>query len=237
VEKANTCCIAEVVFLIRTQNIIVKRAVLFGRAQLFSHFQMKRAFTMIEVLIAMAIGVMVLSAVYLFFSSSSQQTSTGTKKLEIYHRLRMVTEVLKDDLREAYEFKNKSGIWEPTLEFVKFGGLTGEAGREVTPKLKQVRYKFDPDEKRLTGTYGSQGNLFDTQLFEEVAFQLYYIMGRPFVRMKFVLTNMDEKNPERGKVVIYHTVGSRHLNSYVSQKYWYSLSETRGVLEDPISKE
>jgi hypothetical protein len=181
------------------------------------------------VVVAMGLMVLLLTGLYMFFASGSRQTASGEEMLEKFHRLRVVTEVMKDDVREAEEILTPAGDYGNSLTFIKFGGLMELDGQKVTPRLKKVHYEFFPDEKKFVSTYGDKEELFNTPLFEDVKFKVYFFMGRAFVRMK--LTIINDKHPDALPTVIYHSVGSRHLSSYISQKYWYSLPETKGILQ------
>jgi hypothetical protein len=188
----------------------------------------RRAVTLVEIAISLVIAVMVLSALYMLFGSGSRQAQSGTAKLEVHHRLRMVTEVLKDDLREAEQIFMQPGVYADVLKYRKFGGLVDSGGLEVKPRLTDVRYEFDPTEKRLKGIYGNGGELVNTQLFESAQFMMAHFQGRPFVRMKFEISDEED----RGKVMVYQTVGSRHINRFIGQRFWHSLKATRGEVFD-----
>lgn len=188
----------------------------------------RAAFSLLEIIIAMIIAVLVLGVLYMIFGSGSKQATVGTAKLETHHRLRMVTEVLKDDLREAERILTQTGVYSDSLEYIKFGGLVDYNGLEVQPRLTKVKYSFDESEKRLLGVYGKDGELVNTQLFESASFLVAYFHGRPFVRMRFEISNEEDK----GRVTIYQTVSSRHLSGYIGQRFWFPVSGTQGEVFD-----
>ena len=127
-------------------------------------------FTLIEILIASLIGVIVLAGLYFFFSSGARQATSGGAKLKAFHRLRMVTEILKDDLREATSFlePEASEEYSNVLKFKKYAvsmEQVGNAPEPTTPRTMEVTYEFDSKEKRLTSVYKNRGSYINTQLF------------------------------------------------------------------------
>jgi len=173
--------------------------------------------------------MVVLSALYFLYISGIRSTEAGAGKTRAYHRLRIVTEIIKDDIREAAALPDSiNGSYTQELRFEKFisGPLMDAGSTEVTPLTRKVTYKFDEAEKRLTGTYGERGRLVDTQLFESVGFRMIVLGVKPFVRLKFRVLK-DPSRPEKGQVSFYYTVGSRSIHSRLSQPFWNSLEETR----------
>jgi len=187
------------------------------------------AFTLIEILIAALIGVIVLAGLYFFFSSSARQATSGGAKLKAFHRLRMVTEILKDDFREATAIiEPKVGDdYSSVLKFRKYAlsmEQIGNAPEPTTPRTFEVSYEFNPKEKRLTSHYKNRGGYINTQLFESVGFRQIILGGQPFLRVKFQVRR--DENRE-GLITVYHTVGARRLSSYLTDPYWHSKVETQ----------
>ena len=185
-------------------------------------------FALVEILIASLITVMVMAVLYFLFISSTRQANSGTAKLKSFHRLRIVMETLKDDIREAVEFEQPELNKGPSnnLEFHKFITSLQNVGNNegVGPKTRKVQYSFNNEDKRLTGVYADDIELINTQLFENVEFERYSMGDRIFVRLKFTVKR-DDKNP-KNLVSIYQSVGARHINTRRSQKFWYSFPET-----------
>ena len=184
----------------------------------------KTGFTLVEILIGLLISVIVISALYFVFISGVRQSVSGADKLKGFHRLRIVVETLKDDIREGVEVKlpelNKG--FSSSLEFNKFVSALKDG---VEPRTRKVTYVFDPKEKRLTGLYGDDTELINTQLFEKVEFQQYSVGNKIFIRLHFVVRR-NEDDP-KNLISIYQSVGLRHYNSRLAQKYWYVLPEFR----------
>jgi len=187
-----------------------------------------RGFALVEILMGALITVIVMAVLYFFFLSGARQANSGTTKLKAFHRLRIVMETLKDDLREAAEIDQPKLNEGPSnkLEFQKFITSLENVGTNegVGPITRKVSYFFNTEEKRLTGVYADELELINTQLFEDVKFERYSMGDRIFVRLHFTVKR-DDKNP-KNLVSIYQTVGAKHLNSRRSQKFWYSLPET-----------
>tara|TARA_Y100000589_G_scaffold276698_1_gene271322 strand:+ start:696 stop:1397 length:702 start_codon:yes stop_codon:yes gene_type:complete len=185
-------------------------------------------FALVEILVGTLITVILLAALYFLFISGARQANSGSEKLQSFHRLRIVMETLKDDIREAVEFDkpelNTSGS--NVLEFYKFiTTLEKENETEgVSPRTRKVSYIFDKKDKRLRGLYADDVELINTQLFEDVEFERYSMGGRIFIRLHFKVRSNDKNT--QNLVSIYQTVGARHLNTKLAQKFWYSFPET-----------
>tara|TARA_Y100000589_G_C27146353_1_gene627007 strand:- start:23 stop:724 length:702 start_codon:yes stop_codon:yes gene_type:complete len=209
---------------IASGNFRSNKAAGFSRASLLSCF----GFSLVEILVGTLITVIVLSALYFFFVTGARQANSGSAKLKSFHRLRIVMETLKDDIREAVEFDKPelNGGPSSVLEFQKFiTSLENEGGNEgVGPRTRKVSYSFDKKDKRLRGLYADDVELINTQLFENVEFERYSMGDRIFIRLHF-LVKRDDKNTQN-LVSIYQTVGPKHINTKRSQKFWYSLPET-----------
>jgi type II secretory pathway pseudopilin PulG len=199
----------------------------------FERWDSRKAFTLVETLVAVLIMMVALSALYFLYISGIRRTETGAGKLRAYHRLRMVTEIIKDDIREAAvlpDTVDESYLQELIFEKFVASPLMDEDSTQVTPLTRKVVYRFDEAEKRLTGSYGGMGSLVDTQLLESVGFRMMILGGKPFLRMKFEVLK-DPSRPDKGKLSLYHTVGSRFVHSRLSQPFWHSLQETRPIPE------
>jgi len=186
-------------------------------------------FSLIEILIGSLLLIVVLSVVYFVFVSGARQATEGTGKLQAFHRLRIVMEIIKDDLREAVEIENSvSDSFENELTYKKFRSspILDVGSREIAPVIREVRYRFDPAEKRLTGTYGAGIELVNTTMFEEVGFRKFYLAGRPFVRMKFRVKR-DDPREDGATITLFQTIGPRYLTSRASQKFWHRMPEAQ----------
>ncbi len=179
----------------------------------------------------MSLMLVILSGVWYLFGSSSRQSASGAEMQEKFHRLRIVTEILKDDLREGQEIKvPELGKRGNRLEFFKFGSMISEDSSEVVPQLKIVEYHFDPNEGILIGTYGKDKfPLMNTELFENVEFEHLDLMGRSFIRMYFTLKK-DSQDDAR-ELVMIHTVSPRAISSQASKPGWYALKPSLPVQE------
>ncbi len=188
----------------------------------------RSGFALVEILVGTLITVITMAALYFFFVSGARQANSGTDKLQAFHRLRIVMETLKDDIREAVEFEQPQLNGGPSnkLEFQKFITSLENVGKAegVGPRTRKVTYAFDNQEKRLTGVYADEVELINTQLFENVEFERYSMGDRIFVRLNFTVKR-DAKN-SKNLVSIYQTVGARHVNSRRTQKFWFSFPET-----------
>ena len=184
-------------------------------------------FALVEILVGTLITVIVMAALYFLFVSGSRQANSGTNKLKAFHRLRIVMETLKDDIREAVEFNQPELNMGPShqLEFQKFVTALDNVGNNegVGPRTRKVTYAFDQKNKRLTGVYADEVELINTQLFENVEFERYSMGDRIFIRLNFTVRR-DDRNSDK-LTSVYQTVGARHLNSRRSQKYWFHLPE------------
>ena len=82
----------------------------------------RSGFALVEILVGTLITVITMAALYFFFVSGARQANSGTAKLQAFHRLRIVMETLKDDIREAVEFEQPQLNGGPSnkLEFQKF---------------------------------------------------------------------------------------------------------------------
>ena len=187
-----------------------------------------RGFALVEILIGTLITVIVMASLYFLFISGSRQANSGTAKLKSFHRLRIVMETLKDDIREAVEFDQPELNKGPSsnLEFHKFISSLENVGNNqgVGPRTRKVSYSFIKEEKRLKGVYADEVEFINTQLFENVEFERYSMGDRIFVRLHFRVKR-DNKNPNN-LISIYQTVGARHVNTRRTQKYWFNLPET-----------
>jgi hypothetical protein len=186
-----------------------------------------KAFSLVEILIGSLLTLVVFSLVYFLFVSGARQATGGTGKLQSFHRLRIVSEIIKDDLREAVELLDPvSETYKNSMSFRKFlsSPILDEGSLDTSPLTRKVTYEFNPKEKRLIGTYGGR-ELVNTTMFEEVAFRKFYLADRPFMRLRFRVSR-DEPGAERGTVTLYHTIGPRYLASRVSQKFWHRMSPT-----------
>ena len=183
-----------------------------------------KAFTLVEILIGLLISVIVLSALYFVFISGVKQSVSGSDKLKGFHRLRIVVETLKDDIREGVEVISPELNGGPsyTLEFNKFVSALKEG---VEPRTRKVTYAFDPKEKRLTGRYGEDIELINTQLFDKVEFEQYSVGGKIFVRLHLEVRR--NQHDPKNLISVYQSIGLRHYNSRLAQKYWYVLPELR----------
>lgn len=195
-----------------------------GATPRFLNILSTHGFTLIEILMGLLISVIVLAALYFFFVSGAKQAVSGSGKLKSFHRLRIVMETLKDDIREGVSItkpeinKGSSSI----LEFQKFIS-TLEDG--IGPRTRKVTYTFDEKERRLRGFYGEDMELINTQLFDKVEFDYYSVGNKVFIRMHFLVRRNEQDS--KNLISIYQTVGLRHYNTALAQKYWYTLPETR----------
>ncbi|MBW7876732.1 MAG: hypothetical protein H3C47_12170 [Candidatus Cloacimonetes bacterium] len=192
---------------------------------------LNRGFTLLEGVLAMSLMLVILSGVWYLFGSSSRQSASGAEMQEKFHRLRIVTEILKDDLREGQEIVlPQPGQKGNRLEFYKFGSLVSEDSSEVVAQLKIVEYEFDPNTGILLGTYGKdQVPLMNTELFENVEFEHMELMGRSFIRMYFTLKKDSQEDAK--ELVMIHTVSPRALSSRASKPGWYALKQSLPVKE------
>ena len=189
----------------------------------------QRAFTLVEILIGILLAVIVISVIYFVFIGGARQATSGTGKLKSFHRLRIVTEILKDDLREANKILEPTAgeHYSDTLKFTKYVSFQGD--KEATnPPVREVTYTFNEKETRLTSEYGAKGELVNTTLFTYVGFRQVKIDGRSFVRVKFQVPRDKDGNSE---VTIYHTIAPRHIQTAFSQKFWHGFTETRAEVE------
>lgn len=179
-----------------------------------------------EILVGSLLFLMVMSVVYFLFISGARQADGGSEKLQSFQRMRLVMEILKDDLREAVEIMTPDGKEGFTQELVyrKFlaSPMLDEDSKEITPKSREVRYNFDPKERRLVGTYGNGIELINTTIFQDVGFHKYFLEGREFVRLKFSLKR-DGPEGDSPLVTIYQTIAPRYLVSTASRRFWRRL--------------
>lgn len=186
------------------------------------YFNKRRAYTLAEVVIAISLMVVMMGGMYFFFVSGMRQAGSGSKKLASFHRLRIVTEILKDSLREAVDLPS-NGDYSDTLEFSKFYNVDGEDGKEATPKTRAVKYSFDEKTHMLLGMYGTY-KVINTDLFHKVEFKKYKLLGKSFVRMKFKVSK-DKANPDDA-ITVMHSIGSRYLNTFYAKQSWFPIQET-----------
>ncbi len=191
----------------------------------------RSGFTLVEGLISTGLVLLLISGIWFMWISGSRNSGSGQAMQEKFHRLRIVTEVLKDDLREGVTILTPAGHGDssPVLKFQKYAGITDD---EPQPKLKDVEYIFDPKTHELVGSYGTAKEVVvRTNLFEDVSFQRMEAMGRVFIRMTFTILPDDDPNKRPLKIV--HTVCPRRLGTLAAKSGWYSLKETRPVPESP----
>ncbi|MCO4784165.1 MAG: hypothetical protein KC646_17705 [Candidatus Cloacimonetes bacterium] len=181
-----------------------------------------QAYTLAEVVIAISLMIVMMGGMYFFFVSGMRQAGSGSKKLASFHRLRIVTEILKDSLRESVDLPS-DGDYGDSIEFSKFYVVDGEEGKEVTPKTRKVKYTFDESTHKLLGMYGTY-EVINTDIFQKVEFKKYKLLGKSFVRMKFKVSK-DKGNPEDA-ITILHSIGSRYLNTFYAKQSWFPIKET-----------
>ena len=140
-----------------------------------------------------------MSSLYFLFISGSRQANSGTAKLKSFHRLRIVMETLKDDIREAVEFDQPELNKGPSnnLEFHKLISSLANVGNNegVGPRTRKVSYSFIKEEKTTKGIYADEVELINTQLFENVEFERYSMGDRIFIRLHFRVKR-DEKSKQ-----------------------------------------
>ncbi|MCJ8346886.1 prepilin-type N-terminal cleavage/methylation domain-containing protein [bacterium] len=181
-----------------------------------------QGYTLVEVIIAISLMVVMMGGMYFFFVSGMRQAGSGSKKLASFHRLRVVTEILKDSLRESVDLPPNSEYTD-SLEFTKFSKVSGDGDKEVTPQTRKVKYTFDNESHKLVGTYGPY-QVINTDLFNKVEFKKYRLLGKSFVRMKFNISK-DKSDPSK-TITVLHSIGSRYLNTYYAKQSWFPIQET-----------
>lgn len=180
----------------------------------------KKGYTLVEIIIAVSLMVVMMGGMYFFFVSGMRQAGSGSEKLASFQRLQIVTEILKDSLRESVELPKSSDSYSDSLKFTKFLNVAGEKG--VTPKTRDVEYSFNNEEHKLIGKYGSY-EVINTDLFNNVQFKSYKLLGKSFVRLKFNISK-GKKNPSK-TITVLHSVGSRYLNTFYAKQSWFPNKE------------
>ena len=189
-----------------------------------------KGFSLVEILVGSLMFLVVLSIVYFLFISGARQADRGSEKLQGFQRMRIITEILKDDLREATIIiaPDEADSFSNELIYKKFisSPMLDVGSVEVSPKAREVRYYFDQGEHRLVGTYGSGIELVNTTIFDDVGFQKYRLAGREFVRIKFSLKR-DGPKGDSPVVTIYQTIAPRYLASTASHRFWRRIQSVR----------
>lgn len=103
----------------------------------------KQGFSVVEVLIALAIAAMAVVAIVMVFSQSTRSVSSTEDKLGILHKGRIMLEQIKRDLRQMYvDPANKT-----TQAVFEHNGIAFQRnldGSFTSPTLEKITWSFEP---------------------------------------------------------------------------------------------
>ena len=119
----------------------------------------KRAITLVEIMVVIAIAGMAISAVFYAYINSRNADSSG-EKIEEYYRLYAMLEMkLKKDIR------NSTAISRPSTDEYLFSVICG--GVDGNPAIKQVRYRVGKSGKIIERIFEGKAEKYDfTKLVE-----------------------------------------------------------------------
>ena len=112
---------------------------------------MRKAFTLIEVVIMSAVGMMLMAMAYSFFLSSAKDSTKTSKKLQSIQATVLFLERLQNDIKQSFYLKGKykpsliyTGAKANGLTFYKIAGKSFPPDKDSPLELEQVTYQFSP---------------------------------------------------------------------------------------------
>jgi len=119
----------------------------------------KRAITLVEVTVVLAIAGMALAAVFYIFINSKRADSSGEKAEEYYRLYSMLEMKLKKDIR------NSTAISRPSSDEYALSVICN--GSDGTPSIKEVRYRTGKSGKLVERIFEGKAEKYDfTKLVE-----------------------------------------------------------------------
>ena len=144
----------------------------------------RRGFTLLEVMIMSAVGLMLLGVVYSFFVSSSTDSTKMNRKLQSVQAVHLLFERLGNDMKQAFHIK---GLYD-----LKVGDSQGGHRNAVT------FYRLDPNCDFPEGGNASRVKIERMEYVYSPVTARVYINGKPFTGgiYKKVLFEYEPGNPE-----------------------------------------
>lgn len=135
----------------------------------------RRAFTMIEIVVSIALGLLVTAGLYSLMSVATRSFGTSRAKLSNLQAAVILVGRLEDDLRNLWQSpsrkievsKGELRFWALDREGSRFG--TGSSDPQIA--LFEIAYRFDEGSNRVERKVGSEAWRLLPGTFESVAFQ------------------------------------------------------------------
>ena len=149
------------------------------------------AFTLVEVVIMSAVGMMLMAMAYSLFLSSAKDSTKTSKKLQSIQATVVFLEKLQNDIKQSFYLKGRyepqliyTGTKANGLTFYKISGNSFPPDTESPLELEQVTYQFSPVTSQV------------------------YINNKPFGvgRFKYVEFSLEESNMKASPPVFGNTV-------------------------------
>lgn len=123
---------------------------------------MRRAFSLVEIIVAMTIALVVSGVLFFAFFTNQRNTERGIETLNYIRKATVLLEQLKQDIRASLHSKDSVDAKGPTVKLERYLGKT----------TAKVEYKFDSLEKcvirkedGVEKKYGADGKLGNVVFF------------------------------------------------------------------------
>jgi len=150
-----------------------------------------KAFTLVEVVVMSAVGLMLMAMAYELFLSSAKDSSKTSKKLQSLQSVSLLLDRMQHDIKQAFYLKGK---YEPALiytdstanglSFYRVNSKSFPPDKESPLEIEKVIYQFSPVTSQM------------------------YINNKPFGigKFKFVEFKLEDGNPRANPPVFADTV-------------------------------
>jgi len=138
-------------------------------------------FTLLELLISLAIGMIVLGAIYTVFTMQNKHFTSQEQIAEMQQIARTTMDVMTREITMAgYDPNNDSnaGITAATATSLAFTANLDSSNKVTTDPNENVTYAFDSANYRITRNTGGGAQPFAENI-EELAFAYYKVDGSP----------------------------------------------------------
>jgi len=203
----------------------------------FDQFNKKLAFTLVEVLISIALAASIMTIAYTFYFFSLNLTTEGMNKIDIQKKVRIAIEHITSDIRSAKEIiRIEPGL----LELKKFiDTKEGQNNIDFYGNTMKIKYEYvkkgqgqaedaimvevDGIKVTLMNFDSINNNIFEAYTFDpnETLVLFDYCENDSIMRSKISLVKL-KFEVKQGKTVvnINTSVNPRFLYGFKQQPYW-----------------